>query len=276
MSNLNTYLTKTKHYFDHDDLERLDILTELHHTHNMSISEIAEVAKTYPNKILRDAKKLKFKQRSRSDIQKALLAEGKKEHPTKGKKRGEETKLKISESMGKQWDNMSKKERERRSEISKETWESLDSSKKLEIKKKANEGIRKASKDGSKLEKYLYNELTKEGYSIQYHKEQVLANEKLQLDMFIPAIGVVIEVDGPSHFENIWGAEHRQKTFKADNQKNGLCIGLGLWMIRVLQTKRLSQRYQRNLLDKLSKTLYDIKNHNIKKIRENMNITISI
>lgn len=276
MNNLQSYLDSAKDYFRKDDEFRLGFLNCLHYEHNYSMQEIAGLIGTYLNRVLRDAKRLNFQKRSKSEIQRIALAEGKREHPTKGKKRDEKTKIAISESMGKNWDSLSKEERDERSKQSKEHWEKLDSNKKTEIRRKAGEAIRQSSREGSKLEKFLLEALTKEGFSILYHQEHVLINEKMHFDMYIPSISTVVEIDGPSHFEPIWGHDVLQRNQKSDNQKTGQCLALGLWVVRIKQNKRISERYKRNVLEALVTTLNKIKNKQIEKIRENMVINIEV
>lgn len=258
------------------DEQRLAFLNGLHYEHNYSMNEIAGVLGTYLNRVLRDATGLGFKKRSKSETQKLLLAEGKREHPTKGKQRSEDTKLKISEGVGTMWDNMNDTDRKARQEKSRDHWESIDPNKKKDIKDKAMAGIRKSSKEGSKLEKFICDALTKEKFVIIYHKEHSLLNEKMHLDMVLPNFGIVIEIDGPSHQEPIWGEETFSRNQRADKNKTALCLSAGYWMIRVKQTKRLSQRYMRQLASKVLDTINSIKDGKIVKRPENMSITIEV
>ena len=72
--------------------------------------------------MVRAARKHGIDIRDRSQAQKAALKNGRHKHPTKGKKRDSETKKKISESQGKVWDSLSAEERQKRSNIGKESW----------------------------------------------------------------------------------------------------------------------------------------------------------
>ena len=135
-----------------------------------SFAEIAKYTGTYPNRVRRDAVSLGIQIRTRSDAAKAALESGRAKHPTKGLKRSDETKLKISESQGKVWDSLSKDERILRSEIGKRSWNSKSDSEKREIIQKGSDAIRNASRIGSKLERYLLSELTDLGYNVQFHR----------------------------------------------------------------------------------------------------------
>ena len=95
-------------FFTDFDAVRLAYYNKHYHEDNKSWKEIADMLGTYPNRVRRDAKKLGVVSRNKSDAQKVALSEGKVCHPTAGKKQSEETKLKISESQGKIWDEMFK------------------------------------------------------------------------------------------------------------------------------------------------------------------------
>ena len=57
--------------------------------------------------------------------------------------------------------------------------------------------------------------------------------EKLEIDLYIPSLKTIIEVDGPSHFLPIWGDEKLQKQINADLRKNGSLLSKGFVVIRV-------------------------------------------
>jgi very-short-patch-repair endonuclease len=153
----------------------------------------------------------------------------------------------------KSWEQLSNKELNERKVKSKERWESLDNDKKANILKMANDAVREASKTGSKLEKYLLNSLLKDGYRVDFHKEQTLLNTKLQIDLFLPSHNIAIEVDGPSHFSPVWGSDSLSKNKKYDAKKEGLILGKGWSLIRIKQSKDFSKSranlVYKNLLD---------------------------
>ena len=71
------------------------------------------------------------------------------------------------------------------------------------------------------------------GYFIEFHKKGIIPNENLEIDLYLPEIGTIIEVDGPSHFLPIWGPEKLHKQIKADSHKTGLILSKGFVIIRV-------------------------------------------
>jgi very-short-patch-repair endonuclease len=95
---------------------------------------------------------------------------------------------------------------------------------------------------------------------VEFHKEYSLLNTKLQIDLFIPKLNVAIEVDGPSHFEPVWGNDALKRNKKYDDKKTGLIIGKGLYLIRIKQTKDFSQSRGVLIFDELVKTLDLIEN----------------
>jgi very-short-patch-repair endonuclease len=158
-----------------------------------------------------------------------------------GKKRSEEEKQKIGLGVMESWDKLSDKELERRKKIARDNWEKLSPDEQQQILKKANSAVRQSSSLGSKMELYILEKLLADGYKVDFHKEQMLVNTKLQIDLFLPTMGVAIEIDGPSHFEPVWGDDALQKNKKYDTKKNGIILGKGLTLIRIKQTKDFSK-----------------------------------
>lgn len=198
---------------------------------------IAKELGTNAKMIQRALAHLEIPRRSYSEAQKKALESGAAKHPTKGKRVSESTKTKLSRAITKYWGEMSEEERIRRSEISKEQWDAMTEEERKTLFAKAAEGCRKAAKDGSKLEKFVVESLSKD-YKVKHHDKKLVKNEKLELDIYLPDLNTVIEIDGISHFEPIWGEEHFLKQQRADAVKSGLVLSLGFVMIRVKQTCR--------------------------------------
>lgn len=220
--------------------KKKETIEQMYQTDRLSFKDIANNLGTYANKIRRDAIKYNIPIRDKSEAQKNALVMGKHDHPTKGKKREEETKRKIGSAVLTSWQNLDISELKKRKEKAKQNWENLSKDEKFIMQQKANCAVRKASKEGSKLEKFLAEKLIEDGYRIEFHKEQALANTKLQIDIFIPKIAVAIEVDGPSHFAPVWGDENLKRNVKYDQKKAGLILGKGLVLIRIKQTMDFS------------------------------------
>ena len=56
--------------------------------------------------------------------------------------------------------------------------------------------------------------------------------------MFIPDLKTAVEIDGPSHFEPVWGPDRLRKQQSADTAKQGLLMNNGYALIRVKQLDR--------------------------------------
>lgn len=248
-------------FFTDFDAVRKAYYEKYYHKDNKSWKEIADMLGTYPNRVRRDAAKLGIESRSKSEAQKVALSEGKVEHPTAGKKQSEETKMKISESQGKIWDKLSEEEREYRSKIGVDSWNKKTEYEKTHFFKKSAEAMQEASRNGSKMEKYLFDFLVEEGYRVDKHKEHLLQNEKFHIDLYVRDCRAAIEIDGPMHFEPIRGEDRLQKRIAADVQKNGLILSADMVLIRVKLIKRDSQRQFRNVASSVLDILEKVKDN---------------
>tara|TARA_B100002019_G_C21263673_1_gene598158 strand:+ start:2085 stop:2873 length:789 start_codon:yes stop_codon:yes gene_type:complete len=255
-----------KNYSQYSDYDKKEIIKKLYLEEKLSFSSIAQQLNTYANKIRRDAIKYKINIRDKSEAQANALATGIHKHPTKGTQRTETTKNKIGKSVMNAWDNIDEKELKRRKRNAKKLWNSLSDDEKQHRLNLANQAVRTSSKTGSKLEHYLLEQLIKDGYKVDFHKEQILSNTKLQIDLFLPTMNIALEVDGPSHFLPVWGDDVLARNQKYDKKKTGLIIGKGLKLIRIKQTHDFSKSRASVLYSKLVKAIDKIDNSNIKSI----------
>jgi len=249
------------------DTEKQDLLKKEYINNKASFQDIAEKYNTYSNKVRRDAIKFNIEIRSKSEAQKNVLSQGKASHPTKGKTRTNNEKQKIGMGVMKSWENLDDNTLEKRKQQAKANWENLSDDTKAEIIASANVAVRQASKTGSKLEKFLLSKLLKDGFKTDFHKEQTLLNTKLQIDIFLPQLDVAIEVDGPSHYEPVWGEDALKRNQSYDKKKTGLILGKGLVLIRVKQIKDFSPSRSevlygqiKDLLDQIQKKFPDVDN----------------
>ena len=208
-------------------------IIELYVEQKLSTKAIAERYDTYPNKIRRLLESNGIEIRNKSQAQKQALKSGSAVHPTKGKKRSEEAKDKISSSLEKHWDGMSKTERDRRSSIAKKNWEKLSESERKEIQRKGSDALRDTIRDGSKAERSLLDSLKNAGYNVELHKKGLISGEKYEMDLYLPDIDTIIEVDGPQHFMPVFGEKHLREYVKHDAIKNGIMIKNGYCVIRI-------------------------------------------
>lgn len=230
-----------KKYHNYSDEDKKAIIEKLYLVDKMSFADISQLLATYSNKIRRDAIRYKIPIRDKSEAQSNALQTGKHKHPTKGQLRSDVIKQKIGQSVMESWDSLDDKELLRRKKSSKKIWEQLSDDEKEHRLNLANQAVRVSSKQGSKLEKFLLEKLVGDGYKVDFHKEQLLSNTRLQIDLFLPTINIAIEVDGPSHFLPVWGEATLTKNQKYDQKKTGLIIGKGLKLIRIKQTHDFSK-----------------------------------
>lgn len=259
--------SKISKYNQLDDNNKKDIISQLYIEQKQSFAEIADKYDTYPNRIRRDAKKLGIPIRNKSEAQKNALKQGKVEHPTKGTERDKETKNKIGKSLMSRWDNLTDTERQKIRETSLNNWNNKTDEEKKYMQQLANRAVRESSKSGSKLEKFIHQNLLAAGYKVDFHKEQILSNTKLQIDLFLKSHNIAIEVDGPSHFAPVWGEEALKKNQKYDANKTGLLLGKNISIIRIKQKKDFSLARANFICNKLHDTiLYIIKQKDIQHI----------
>jgi very-short-patch-repair endonuclease len=227
---------------------------------NQSTYSIAKELNTYPKKIERILKKNNIKIRSKSESQKLALKNGRTKHPTKGKVRTEEEKLNISEGVYRNWQNKSEEEKQKISEQAKKRWDDIPADKRREMQEAAGRALHATTKEGSKAEKYLYQKLKTEGLDVVLHKKG-LVQGNFEIDLFLPEIKTIIEIDGPQHFLPLFGEDKLKEVIKLDSIKNGLLLGDGYCIIRVkYMLKGLSQ--------KSARTLWELINSEIVKIQK--------
>lgn len=212
----------------------LDIKQILDHYHNgKSVREIAELYDTYPNKVARLIKDTGIELRSKKEAARIAVDQGKIKPPMLGKKRTQAEKDNISSKRAKKWKDMTDTDREAFKDAARERWDGQSHEQKLDRQKRAGEALRRASTEGSKAEKFLYEQLTRNGYDVIIHKVGLVAGEKFEVDLYLPKLNVAIEIDGPQHFLPVYGERNLSRNIKYDAVKNGALLTRGLCILRV-------------------------------------------
>jgi len=223
-----------------------------------SCAEIAEEFNTYSKKIERILKKSDVKIRSRAEAMKLAIKKGRADHPTEGKKRTDEVKLAISKGVEKAWKDMPEDIKAKFAKGAKERWDNMDAMKKKEMQSKAGAALREACTEGSKAEKFLRRKLEQMGYEVQMHKKG-LVEGNFEIDLLLPELNTIIEIDGPQHFLPLFGESKLTETIKMDSIKNGLLIGKGFCVIRVKYLcKNMNLSVERRLWKVVSEALESI------------------
>lgn len=228
-------------------------LKKLYIDDRKSCSAIAKELGTYPNMILRALRYLNIDIRDKSASQKIYLENH--EHPKKGKKISDEAKAKIGQNNLERWKNMDEETRKKISAQKREQWYNMSEEERQEMQRKAHKAIRLASEEGSRLEREITARLTALEYQCYVHDKHTIMNEKMEIDILIPALGVAIEVDGVSHFDSVWGQKRLDKQKDADTRKNGLIAMSGYCLIRV---KNLKDKYGKIEIDLMVSKIVDI------------------
>lgn len=219
------------------------------YTEGFSCAEIAEEFNTYAKKIERILKKNNVKIRNKAEAMKLAIKRGRADHPTEGKKRTDEAKLAISKGVEKAWKDMPEDIKQQFVEGAKERWDNMDPAKKKDMQSKAGAALREACLEGSKAERFLRKKLEEMGYEVQMHKKGLIEGN-FEIDLLLPELNTIIEVDGPQHFLPIFGEEKLAETVKMDSVKNGLLIGKGFCVIRIKYLcKSMNLSVERKLWD---------------------------
>lgn len=232
------------------------------YNNGISTYQIAKDLNTYPNKIRRILHKHGVELKTRSEAQKNAIKKGFAELPTKGKKRSKEEKVKISKGMKKAWVDMDEETYNKYVERSRIRMINMPADERQKMTESAIKAIQVAGREGSKLEKFVFSELTKMGFVVEFHKKNLIANQNLEIDLYVPCCKTIIEIDGPSHFLPIWGEEKLQKQIRADSAKNGLVLSKGFVIFRIRSmTDRVCLADQEKLKKILKDTLSGIKDN---------------
>ena len=228
----------------------------------MSTHQIGEKFNMKAGSVCYRLKKMGVILRDKSSAQKTSLATGISKHPTKGRKRTIAEKLAISEGSAKFWENLPEAERKKKQEElvkrGKNIWKNMTEEQKENLRKASIEGIRKSSVEGSIIERTLYSYLISENINAEFHVKNLIPDPDLEVDIWIPKLKIVVEIDGPGHFFPLWGEETLKKVQEADQRKNGLILSHGLVMLRIQNKK--TQLSQKNIRDICKEAVRLIKN----------------
>jgi len=124
---------------------------------------------------------------------------------------------------------------------------------------KAGRELQKTTKEGSKAEKFLRQKLLDEGYDVQLHVKNLIEGN-FEIDLLLPELKLIIEIDGPQHFLPLFGEKRLEDVVKFDSIKNGLLISKGFCVIRIRYLcKHMSQSVQRKLWSLVSVQVEKIK-----------------
>jgi hypothetical protein len=201
--------------------------------------------------------------RDKSSAQKAAFATGKNVSPTKGKKRTEEEKRKIGSAISATYSDQPEEVKKERSRKAKENFRKMDPEAKERFKQGSVKAVKEASKRGSKLENYLGSMLSV-NYLVETQKTDLIENEKLRIDLYLPELLTAIEINGPSHYRDIWNdpikfAEKRRR----DDEKAGLLLKNGYNLIILETEAEFTEVRGESALTKVLWAIANIKDNNL-------------
>jgi very-short-patch-repair endonuclease len=181
-------------------------------------------------------KKYGMSRRDKSDAQKVYLQEN--PHPMAGKSHREETKLKISKSLESFWDNLSPEdEKELRQKMGsgwKAKWGGMSQDDRDDVLRNMSSHLRAAKNKGSKLENYLAEQFRVVGYVVDVRTTLYTPGKAFEVDIALPEINVMIEVDGPTHHDPIFGDDVLVYQENRDERKNDILLSQGYHVVRIL------------------------------------------
>jgi very-short-patch-repair endonuclease len=184
-------------------------------------------------KTIRDAViKAGCQPRSKSQAQKLHVA---KHGPPIQRPRTDEEKRRISDGHARRITSMSHDEIERwKSNLRQRAtaqWAGLDKDAKELLMAPMREGAKAQVGRGSKGENKIGDLLREHGYNIERRSRAF--SRPFEIDILLIKERVAIEVDGPTHFDPIYGTDHLARTTARDGIKNAFLTQLGVHVIRV-------------------------------------------
>lgn len=215
----------------------------------------------YPMKISRMLQKAEnnglVEIRDSSEAQKLAIEKGRTEHPTEGKERTEEEKAAISNGISSFLDSLSSEELEKRSEAIRkgheEKWNSLSEKEKRSVMSKMNQAKVGVSRSGtSKVETAIYKELVRRGISCVPKYQIEKTGMEIDILINVGRKSYALEVDGPTHFRDIYGEKNLEKVIEKDSKKDIILKESGFYVIRARDmTSSVSKRRIEKAVDEI-------------------------
>lgn len=173
--------------------------------------------------------------RDKAEAQKNYLKDH--EHQMQGKKHSDSTKQKISKGLGEFWDKLTEDDKE---ELKKKIgsawrrkWQTMSDTDRRTMMESLSTKAKEMQGQGSRLERFVAEELRKRGYTVEERSENYTAGKSFEVDIALPKERIGIEVDGPTHFLPIHGEEHLKEQQERDARKDEMVTGVGMNMLRV-------------------------------------------
>ena len=262
---------KTQYHIDLDELHRLYV------DEGWSTVQIAKQYDIYfadgkPNApaVQRMLDRANISQRNKSVAQKMALEMGTAQHPTEGRERTVQERVKIGASISEGYKELTDAQKKKRTRGLRDFWNDKDKTEEqIETRRKIGAKLKLTTLEGTLLEKAIANHLTGLGYTVDIHVKECFGNTNLEADIIVSGgkkghkISAIIEIDGPRHYDATFmnkGIAKLAETITADNKKNGMVLNMsGVWMIRILYDFGGEVTYIRATLEKIHQIFEYIK-----------------
>lgn len=196
-----------------------------------STSELGKELKKNP-KIIRDVLiKAGVPLRNHSAAQKLVV---KRDGPAIQRPRTVEEKKRISKGLRNFWEDLDPEAAEEiragLSDRAKEYWSGVTDKEKEAVLAKMKNAARSKAGQGSKAENKIADILKNNGVRIERRSKSYI--HPYEVDIMAVDDRVAIEIDGPTHFKDIYGEDNLRKVQVRDATKNDYILALGISIIR--------------------------------------------
>jgi len=201
----------------------------------LSMREVAQAIKVPLATLSRFMSRNGIMARNKAQAQKNYLKGH--DHQMMGHKHSDETKQSISLGLGRFWDGLTDEAREeykrRMGSGWKRKWEAMSEQEREALMKDLSTKAKVAQGKGSRLERFIAEELRQRGYLVVERSTNHTAGKDFEVDLALPKEMIAIEVDGPTHFLPIYGEEHLAKQQDRDARKDAMINAIGYNVLRV-------------------------------------------
>jgi hypothetical protein len=209
------------------------------------ITTIAREIGCFPEQVRRALRKFGIPMRSKSQSLKHYYENGG-EPALKGQTLPQEYKDSISKSMHSYWQSLPDNERERRInefvKQSQKAWENTPQDEREMHLYVMNRARMETSRHGSRIQNDV-RDLMSNDYRVMTEVGNLRGGLKLRIDIFLPKYGIAIEIDGPSHYEPLFGEDALKKSKLRDKRKNDILTNSDIKVIRVRLPHKTYRRF---------------------------------
>lgn len=176
-----------------------------------------------------------IKKRTKSQAQKNYIKRTG-THQRSGTTHSDESKELISDSMKDVYDGPRGDEiREKISQQRQEEWAAMGPAEQAEVLEtlKTASRAKAQSGEGSNFENFLAEKLEEHQYVVEVRTQAYTPGQKFHVDIALPQVKLIIEVDGPTHWAPIYGDDELRKVQAKDTVKDNTLTAAGWNVLRV-------------------------------------------